>query len=186
MTPVDRWIQRWRISKVRQFIPAGARVLDVGCHEGELFRQLADRIGAGVGVDPLLEEPISAPGYRLLPGAFPDALVAEGERFDAITLLAVFEHIPADEQKAMVDELYNHLEPDGVVVITVPAPFVDNILAVLRALRLIHGMSLEEHYGFEPAQVPALFADGGFDFEASRTFQFGLNHLFVFRRPASG
>ncbi len=185
MTPVDRWIQRWRISKVRHFIPAGARVLDVGCHEGELFRQLADHIGDGVGVDPLLEEPVSARGYRLLPGAFPDALAADAESFDAITLLAVFEHIAAGQQKALVGELYRHLEPGGVVVMTVPAPFADHILTVLRALRLIHGMSLDEHYGFEPAQVPALFANSGFELEASRTFQFGLNHLFVFRRPAS-
>lgn len=185
MTRVDRWIQRWRISKVRRYIPAGARVLDVGCHEGELFRQLEDRVGDGVGVDPLLAEPISTPGYRLLPGVFPDALPADSELFDAITLLAVLEHIPTGQQTALVGELYTHLKPGGVVVLTVPAPFVDHILALLRALRLIHGMSLEEHYGFEPAQVPALFADGGFDLEASRTFQFGLNHLFVFRRPAA-
>lgn len=183
MTPVDRWLQRWRISKVRPFIPAGARVLDIGCHEGELFRQLSDRLGAGVGIDPQLEEPVVGRGYRLLPGTFPGALATEGASFDVITLLAVLEHIPAGEQGALVNELYEHLEPGGAVLLTVPVPFVDRILAALRALRLIHGMSLEQHHGFEPAQVPALFADRGFVLATEGTFQLGLNHLFVFRRP---
>ena len=182
MTPVDRWLQRWRISKARHYIPLGARVLDVGCSEGELFRQLSDRVGDGVGVDPLLREPVDDTGYRLLPGTFPDALAADDELFDVITLLAVLEHIPSDQQTQLVAELHGHLEPGGAVVITVPAPFVDRILTVLRGLRLIHGMSLEEHYGFEPAHVPALFEERGFALEASSTFQFGLNHLFVFRR----
>lgn len=185
MTPVDRWLQRWRIARVRPFIPPGALVLDIGCHQGELFRQLSDRVGEGVGVDPLLAEPVDGEGYRLLPGSFPEALAADDNRFDVITLLAVLEHIPTDRQTRLIEEIHRHLEPGGVVVITVPSPFVDRILAVLRGLRLIHGMSLEEHYGFEPAHVTPLFEERGFSPQAAKTFQLGLNHLFVFRRPTS-
>lgn len=184
MTPLDRWIQRWRIAKVRRYIAPGARVLDIGCHDGALFDQLGDRVGSGVGVDPLLEREASGKNYRLLPGTFPEALDGGEREFDVITMLAVLEHIPLDRQGPLVDAIREHLRPGGRVVITVPSPFVDRILDVLQALRLVHGMSLEEHWGFEPAMVPEIFSRG-FEPEAARTFQLGLNHLFVFRRAAA-
>ena len=183
MTLLDRWIQRWRIAKVRRFIEPDSRVLDIGCHDGALFRRLGDRLGAGVGVDPLLEAERRAERYRLLPGTFPEALAGERE-FDVVTLLAVLEHIPLEGQAERAEAIREHLKPGGRLVITVPSPAVDRILDVLRTLRLVHGMSLEEHYGFEPASVPDIFSRG-FDLETARTFQLGLNHLFVFRRRPS-
>ena len=68
------------------------------------------------------------------------------------------------------------------MIITVPAKAVDHILAVLRWLRLIDGMSLEEHYGFEPADTARIFAAPGFKLLHRSKFQLGLNHLFVFER----
>src|SRR3982751_973194 len=95
MTPLDRFIQSARINKVRKHVRFGARVLDVGCAEGELFRRLDDQIGEGVGIDPDLRESVERPKYRLIPGHFPDDM-PDTESFDAITMLAVLEHVPAD------------------------------------------------------------------------------------------
>jgi hypothetical protein len=59
---------------------------------------------------------------------------------------------------------------------------VDRILAVLKFIRLIDGMSLEEHYGFEPRGVPSLFSVGEMELVKAGRFQLGCNNLFVFRK----
>ncbi len=74
--------------------------------------------------------------------------------------------------------------PEGVVLPT-PALAVDRILDVLAAVKLIDGISLEQHYGFEPKQTPGVFRGCGFELEVDRKFQLGLNRLFVFRRTTA-
>jgi 2-polyprenyl-3-methyl-5-hydroxy-6-metoxy-1,4-benzoquinol methylase len=76
-------------------------------------------------------------------------------------MLAVLEHIPEPQQRPLAESCARFLKPAGVLVITTPSPRVDRILNLLLALRLIDGMSLEEHYGFDPRQTPALFSVPG-------------------------
>jgi SAM-dependent methyltransferase len=185
MKAVDRLLQRWRISKARAYVTPGARVLDIGCADGELFRRLAG-VSEGVGIDPDLPSTSSAsaiPCATLLKGLFPQALL-DDRPFDVITLLAVLEHVPPDAQKTLALECARYLKPGGHLVITVPSPFVDHILTMLRFLRLIHGMALEQHYGYDPRQTATLFAVGGLVLVKARRFQLGLNNLFVFKKTA--
>jgi SAM-dependent methyltransferase len=180
MKPVDRLLQRWRIAKIRPFLEPGDRVLDVGCADGALLRQVRT-LGEYVGVDPAIECTTHVDGGTLIKGTFPEDL-PDARPFDAITMLAVLEHIPATAQAALAKACLRQLRPGGLALITVPSPRVDAILAVLKLLRLIDGMSLEEHYGFDIRQVFAHFAAPGFLLISHRCFQLGLNHLFVFRR----
>ena len=181
MKPLDRFLQRWRIAKAGPYIGNGTRVLDVGCSDGTLFRQLGSRIGEGVGIDPDLREPVELPGLHLLPGKFPEGLGNHGP-FDVITMLAVLEHIPPEHQQELARGCSQYLKPGGYLVITTPSPLVDRILDVLAFVRLIDGMSLEQHYGFEPGDTPAIFSGHGISLVEARKFQLGLNHLFVFRK----
>jgi 2-polyprenyl-3-methyl-5-hydroxy-6-metoxy-1,4-benzoquinol methylase len=177
----DRVIRSLRLRQVDRFLPAEARVLDVGCYDGALFARYADRIASGVGLDPLLASSGTRGKFRFVADGFPsDAL--KDERFDVITFLAVLEHVRATELAAWPDACNRLLAPGGVVVATVPSPRVDDILHVLIRLHLVEGMSVHEHHGFDPGRVPAAFASTTLSLVAQRRFELGLNNLYVFRK----
>ncbi len=181
MKALDRVLQRWRISKVLPFIPRGGRVLDVGCADGVLYHQHS-AIGEYVGMDPEYPPRTLGPRAHTLRGFFP-ADLPPGPPYDAIVMLAMLEHVPAEALQPLARACAESLRPGGRVLLTVPAPRVDDILDVLKALRLIDGMSLEEHHGYDIAQTRPLFESQGLRTHAHRSFQLGLNHLFVFEKP---
>ena len=156
MKSIDRLLQRWRIAKARRFIKPGARILDIGSAEGALFRQLKISGAHGMGIDPTLKSNSDANGVPLIAGFFPKDLPATGP-FDVITMLAVLEHFP-------------------------PAQYGDLRRGCVKFLRLIDGMSLEEHHGYEVGRTVEIFPAEDFRLLKRATFQLGLNNLFVFER----
>jgi 2-polyprenyl-3-methyl-5-hydroxy-6-metoxy-1,4-benzoquinol methylase len=177
VTPLDRLLQRMRVRVALPQVPRGARLLDVGCADGALLRAAAPRIREGIGIDP--DAP--AGDARLQRGRFPEDLRATGT-FDAITMLAVFEHFPESDRARVVDACRRLLRPGGRVILTVPSPAVDGIVGVLRALRLVEGIDIEAHHGYDPRQTPRHFRD--FRVLTHRPFELGLNNLFVLELPA--
>jgi 2-polyprenyl-3-methyl-5-hydroxy-6-metoxy-1,4-benzoquinol methylase len=176
---IDRVLRDARIARVRPYIPAGSVLLDVGCGDGELIRLLRGHVARAVGIEPRLTQRVAGDGYELVPGHFPDDVPA-GLRCNVITMLAVLEHLPAQDQARLAQACSELLVPGGRLLITVPSPRVDTILHWLLRLHLIAGIAVHEHHGFEPAQVPALFPAPRYRPIAWRRFQLGLNNLFVF------
>jgi 2-polyprenyl-3-methyl-5-hydroxy-6-metoxy-1,4-benzoquinol methylase len=184
VTWLDKFLQRWRIAKARPFLPRGARVLDIGSASGELFRQIDFLAPNGIGIDPTLRQNVEGRNFRLVAGYFPKDMPAS-EPFDAITMLAVLEHFPNAAYRSLVDGCHRFLKPGGKLIVTVPSTRVDYILEVLKKFRLIHGMSLEEHHGYEVKDTTKIFCPPHFRLVCHRSFQLGLNHLFVFERSAA-
>ena len=179
LTPADRMLQRWRIRKALPWIRTGSRVLDVGCADGALVRLAGPRIDSAVGVDPSMTA-VSDDRFEGRTGMFPDA-VRSDEAFDAIVMLAVVEHVPADELSTWASACVRLLRPEGRLVITVPSPTVDHLLHWGMRLHLLAGMDAHHHHGFTPDDVPTIFGTDLTLVHRSR-FQLGLNNLFVFRR----
>jgi 2-polyprenyl-3-methyl-5-hydroxy-6-metoxy-1,4-benzoquinol methylase len=195
MKTIDRILQKWRMSKALQHIPAGSRLLDIGCFDGSFFVYAGNRLNSGLGIDPLLIEDtvaereartLSIETHRdsitLVKGFFPKDIPAGTEKFDVITALAVFEHIPEEMLQDFVAACHSWLNDKGLVILTVPSPFVDKILVVLSKLRLIDGMSLEEHHELPVEGICNLYTNNAFTLLKHSTFQLGLNNLFVFRK----
>lgn len=179
---IDRFLRNWRVRMCMPYVRIHDRVLDIGCLDGHLLEKLeAKKIQNSVGLDPLLTEIVYKQDYTLLPGTFPEVLI-DNSSYNCITLLAVLEHIPRDQQAELNAHFFKLLKPFGRVIITVPSAFVDRILPILSKFKLIDGMSLEEHYGFETNEVPHLFHSEHFKLVTHKKFQLGLNNLFVFEK----
>ncbi len=126
--------------------------------------------------------PVDYGPFRFVQGYAPSAL-PQGEKYDAITLLAVLEHIPPRAQSHLATACLSLLNPRGRLVCTVPSPKVDALIHLGQRVGILEGMAAHEHYGFEPGDTVGLFTERGFVMRLHRRFQLGLNHLFVFARP---
>jgi SAM-dependent methyltransferase len=181
MKLLDRFLRDRRIKWASRFLQPGDVVVDIGCADGAMFEQLRGRYAFGYGIDPTLTSQVDGETYILYPGIFPDALPPNVSA-DRITLLATLEHLSPQEQAALAEGCGAVLRPGGTVVITVPSPRVDGVLHVLAALRLIDGMEMHEHYGFQPADTLKVFGRPEFKLVQHKRFQLGLNNLFIFER----
>ena len=190
MKPLDRWLQHQRLKRVLPWLKPGQKVLDLGSANGALFQVYGQAAPGSLGIDPTLAQDTgTAGGFRLCRGFFPDQMPAHAGQFDVIVMLAVLEHIPGSRLGPFVDGIAQYLRAGGWVLLTVPSPRVDGVLRILKQLRLVDGMSLEEHHGFDVGSTPQLFNAPRFCLVRHQRFQLGLNHLFVFERtgvPVSG
>ncbi len=183
MKKLDIYLQNVRIGKAVDFIKPGDNILDIGSGDAPLFLCLINK-GVkfkGVGFDPDVKEVIRAENYIIYNEMFPNDAI-RGNSFNIITALAVLEHIPKEQLEIFVDNCYSQLEPGGLMVLTVPSKEVDFILKILIGLRILHGMEVEQHYGYDTGRTIPLFTGIGFELVKHKKFQLGLNNLFVFRK----
>lgn len=176
----DYFIQLWRLQLAKGWVPSGSRVLDIGCHQGEFLKMLGQKISASVGIDPLYCGDVTSYGHQFLSQEFHEHLPFEDASFDVVVLLATIEHM--QQKAAIAREAKRLLRKGGLVIITIPSLFVDRILSFLLLIGIVDGMSLGEHHGFSPDDLPTIFTSNGFGLKRKQKFQFGLNNLYVFER----
>ena len=120
------------------------RLLDIGCWDGrllELIRQ-AGLCKELYGVDLLLEtvEKVRLKGFQAQVVDLNDeTLPFPGEYFDAVTLLAVLEHI--FDPYAVIHEIHRVLRPGGLLIIDIPnvASFTNRARILLGRLPVTSG-----------------------------------------------
>ncbi len=159
------------------------RLLDIGCFDRLLIDRVLPRIESALGIDAECT-PSKDECVEIRQGFFPGDFTLAESSFDCITMLAVLEHV--DDPGPLAKECERLLTPGGRLVLTVPHPLVDQVLAVLMFFRLADGMSAEEHHGFDVSQTRPIFEQAGLRLVRERRFQLGLNRLFVFEKPPLG
>jgi ubiquinone/menaquinone biosynthesis C-methylase UbiE len=166
---------------VAPHIPENSDILDIGGYDGSFLTHVRDKIKRGICLDPFIEErkddKIEFVRYR-----FSDKLPFSDASFDAVTLIAVYEHLRGVREQ-IAAEVFRVLRNQGYALLTVPDTAVDHILKLLLAMRLIDGMStFEEHAHFDSKDTVKIFDECGFRLVRWKKFQFGLNNLFIFQK----
>ncbi len=176
------YLKKKRLQQVLPFIPAGARVLDVGCDDAALLEHLP--AGARyVGLDSrAVTIELDRQKFRRDNVEFVHADLAgfswAGPLFDVAVLAAVLEHL--DDLGQALTRLRSMVVDNGRLVATTPAPLSHNILRAGAAFRLFARDSLAEHKKyFRRSDFSGL---PGWELETYRRFEFGLNQLLVLRK----
>lgn len=186
MKLLDKILRDWRIRAAMQGLPKTLEnVLDVGCGDGYLLGKIPGTDLNRYGIDPRLSRNANQQGMHLYKGFFPADIdeMDLARQYDAIFALAVLEHFSDTDLEEFAARVSSLLTPQGRLILTVPHPLVDHILEFLMAIKLVQAETLDEHHGFDPDNIPALF-QGPLRLVTHKRFQLGLNNVFVFeKRP---
>lgn len=95
------------------------RILDIGCGPGFFLKRAAGRGWRGVGIEPSSKAAKHAEGLGLdVRNAILERAGIEKERFDAIHMSEVLEHIP--DPAGMIERTFNLLNDGGIICVIVP------------------------------------------------------------------
>jgi SAM-dependent methyltransferase len=100
---------------IAEAVPAGARVLDLGCGTGRIARELVTRGYQVLGVDESADMLAHARGFPTVQA--PIAGLELEQRFDAVLLASNLVNTPDDtERRAILAAAARHVSADGVVL----------------------------------------------------------------------
>ncbi len=141
-------LANWRARTANRLIPAhlrGGRLLDIGCGSYPYF--LSHTYFQEKFAIDQHERPASVTDinwYNLDLNADPQ-LPFEEQYFDAVTMLAVVEHLNPSSLIQLFREIYRTLKPGGVLIITTPAAWSDGLLRWMARMGLVSKEEIDEH-----------------------------------------
>lgn len=171
---MDRLFQSMRTKKLLTRVGSGDSILDIGCNQNLLFFSEAEkRFNNYVGVDIRLKK---HGDLNFVKYFVKDSLPFKDESFDAVSMLAVFEHL--EKKREAMAEVFRVLKEGGRLVMTVPSPKAEPIIRLLAHLRFISKELADEHNNLmNKSQISALLSKAGFRGVEVSKFEFGLNYL---------
>jgi SAM-dependent methyltransferase len=148
---LEPWLARLRTRRANRLIPQdlrGGRVLDIGCGSFPYF--LAHTaFKEKFAVDQLPMSTEAAAANRIvffeLDLNHEPHLPFEDNYFDAVSLLAVVEHLNPESMAMLFRECRRVLREGGLVVLTTPAAWSDGLLHLMAHLNLVSKEEIHEH-----------------------------------------
>jgi SAM-dependent methyltransferase len=177
-------LARLRTQRANTLIPAelrAGRILDIGCGSFPYFlAHTAFQEKFAVDQLPMPRE--TAANNRIEFFALnlneEPHLPFEADYFEAVTLLAVVEHLNPDSMAVLFRETCRVLKPGGMVILTTPAAWSDGLLKLMARLGLVSAEEIHEHaYAYTLPLLGWHFGQAGFHMSKVHFgyFEFMLN-----------
>jgi 2-polyprenyl-6-hydroxyphenyl methylase/3-demethylubiquinone-9 3-methyltransferase len=174
-----------RLAAALPQLPAGARVLDVGCGLTDLPGRIPDYVGCDRNAEVLAFQRERWPGkdffeWDIGRGAAPPVLEARAP-FEGILLLAVLEHVA--DPAAILARVSSLLSPGGRLIVTTPHPAGRWALEAGAAAGLLSAHAHDEHEALlGRPELEEAGRSAGVSLTVYRRFLLGMNQLAVFSR----
>jgi len=173
-----------RAQKANKLIPSplrSGRILDIGCGSYPYF--LAHTSFAEKFAIDQIPLPIQTAGELRIESFTLDLEVKprlpfEDNFFEAVTLLAVVEHLDPAHMAALFKEIYRVLKPGGQVILTTPAAWSDGLLKFMARINLVSAEEIQEHaYAYTLPLLGWYFGQAGFEMTKTKFgyFEFMFN-----------
>ena len=174
-------LARLRTQRANRLIPTelrAGRILDIGCGSFPYFlAHTAFKEKFAVDQLPMPDDTATRNQIEFFSLNLNEEphLPFEGGYFEAITLLAVVEHLNPDSMAVLFREACRVLRPDGIVVLTTPAAWSDGLLKLMARLNLVSAEEIHEHaFAYTLPLLGWHFGQAGFQMSKVRFGYFEL------------
>ena len=173
-----------RAQRANKLIPSdlrSGRILDIGCGSFPYFlahTAFAEKFA--IDQIPLPQQTASELKIEsfTLDLEIEPRLPFEDNYFEAVTLLAVVEHLDPALMAKLFKEIYRVLKPNGQVILTTPAAWSDGLLKFMAQVGLVSAEEIHEHaYAYTLPLLGWYFGQAGFEMTKTKFgyFEFMLN-----------
>ncbi len=177
-------LARLRMQQANALIPdtlRAGRILDIGCGSFPYFLShtaFKEKFAVDqLGMPPETARRNQIEFFTLDLNATPK-LPFENEYFDAVTLLAVVEHLNPDSMALLFQEGCRVLKPCGMLILTTPAAWSDGLLKTMARMGLVSEEEIHEHaFAYTLPLLGWHFGQAGFKMAKVKFgyFELGLN-----------
>lgn len=180
---LEGFLARQRVkvaNKMLNIIPFKGKILDIGCGTYPLFL-MNTKFLEKFGIDKVVREEycmqasmrnISLLKFDIEKG---DKSPFEDNYFDAVSMLAVFEHLDPSRLERILKDINRILKPGGMYVMTTPAVWTDIVLRSMARLRLVSPEEIEEHKGaYSRSSISATLQRAGFPIQNIKSGYFEM------------
>jgi SAM-dependent methyltransferase len=177
---LENFLSRRRAKMADRLIPddlRGGRILDIGCGAVSFFLNQT-KFKEKYGLDRITSQAGRDVVFRVFDIEEADYLPFNDNFFDAVVMIAVFEHIKPLKLIDVLREIKRTLKPNGRFILTTPCPWTDKLLRVAAKFGLVSPEEINEHKrAYSHKELRNCLEEAGFPKEKMNFgyFEFFLN-----------